>query len=114
MKVCRSAQVKEYETMPELETPLYCIVGKLPVKSSTDPQTGDLLIHAYNWEDGTFDLNMLYLDRLYLSNQDETTFVTKKEFDKYVRSLELRRRLRRIRRLLRRMLSPLVFPALIV
>lgn len=71
-----------------MEAPLFCMVGKRPVKSLKDPETGDLYIYAYRWEDGTFEPDMSYLNKLYLGDQDETVFLTEEEFEEYVIQLE--------------------------
>ncbi|MDX2305508.1 MAG: hypothetical protein NW226_22035 [Microscillaceae bacterium] len=74
-----------------MKAPLYCIVGKRPVKSEKDLKTGDLYIYAYRWEDGVFESAMEYFDRLYMGNQDDVTFVSKQEFEEYTEKLEKER-----------------------
>ena len=71
-----------------MEVPLYCLVGKIPVKSFFDPETDKLVIHAYNYEDGNFSFHMEYFFRLYLSSQDNTTFLSREEFENYVLELK--------------------------
>jgi hypothetical protein len=61
-----------------MDLPLYCIVGDRPVKA-IETDSGGMEVMALNWENGNFERDMKYLDRI-LSGDIEVSVVDKKDF----------------------------------
>lgn len=74
----------------EFKAPQYFIVIKRPVKSEKDGK-GNLRIYAYNWDTGSFKVDMNYLKRVYTRREDDVQVVSKEAFEAYVAQLERER-----------------------
>jgi hypothetical protein len=67
----------------EIPLPMYCIVGRRPVKAF-ETDDGGMDIHAYNWETGEFEREMTYLTTILYGDADH---VSETEFSEYVEQL---------------------------
>jgi hypothetical protein len=68
-----------------MELPLFCIIGDRPVKA-IETEDGGMDVKALNWENGNFERDMKYLDRI-LSGDIEVSIVDKAEFESKVAAI---------------------------
>ena len=69
-----------------MTTPLYCKVGLRPVKAILE--TDGFGVYAFNWNNGSFELDLSYIETIYFGSMDDVEFLSKEEFDKYVETLK--------------------------
>ncbi|PZO37068.1 MAG: hypothetical protein DCF19_19775 [Pseudanabaena frigida] len=69
-----------------MDLPMYCIVGRRPVKLIAT-ETGGTDVLAYNWETGEFQREMSYLTTV-LMGEGEVDYVSEQEFNSFVTQLQ--------------------------